>query len=108
MPPKMSAGAPSVHSTSFDVAAMSAGLQARPEVMFSFIACHTQYTAAHTPTTMPGRKPARKSLPMDALVITAKRIMVMLGGMMMAMAPDEVMRPSEKRSAYPLFSNAGQ
>ena len=49
------------------------------------------------PTAMPGRKPARNSRPTDALVITENRIMVMLGGMMMAIAPDEVISPSEKR-----------
>ena len=47
---------------------------------------------------MPGRNPARNRLPIDALVITENRIIVMLGGMMMAIAPDEVISPSENLS----------
>ena len=77
---------------------ISRRLQVRPEVMFCFSAYHTQYTAAQRPTTTPGKTPARNSLPIEALVITAKRIIVILGGMMIAIAPEEVTRPSEKRS----------
>jgi hypothetical protein len=45
-------------------------------------------------------------LPTDASDITENKIMVMLGGMMMAIAPDEVMSPKVKRSSYPFFISA--
>src|SRR3989304_10379108 len=98
MPTKINAGAPRVQTTSREVRRISPALQVRPEVILCLSAYHTQYTLAHRPTTMPGRNPARNSLPTEALVITANRIMVMLGGMMMAIAPEELINPSEKRS----------
>src|SRR3990172_2343737 len=107
MPTAINAGAPRVQETSREVRSISSMLHLRPAVTLCLTANHTQYTEAHSPTTMPGRIPARNSLPTEALVITANMIMVMLGGMMMAMQPEEVIKPREKRSPYPSLSRAG-
>jgi hypothetical protein len=57
------------------------------------------YAAMKRPMSIPGRKPPRKSLAMDTSAAAPYTIIKMLGGITVAMAPVEVIKPSANFSS---------
>jgi hypothetical protein len=57
---------------------------------------HCQAIASDTPIRRPGKKPARKSLPIDTLAMTPNMMKPIEGGITGAITPPAAIRPAER------------
>src|SRR5215831_47723 len=99
MPPRITRGTPRAHRASSDAVAKTDQRKRGGDVRAWRRAYQRTYAAMKRLFFITRRKPPRKSLAMDTSAAAPYTIIKMLGGITVAIAPVEVMRPSANFSS---------